>query len=437
LNAPLNDVILAIGHERRRALPAALAALLGGTLLAFAHDDAFALPSSSRPLGVVPVTTCDDDLSPGSLREVLLQAVDGETVDLTGLTCSAISLGYGALFVTVDDVTIAGNGQSISGAINQNVLTHTGHGLLSMSGVNLGYGRYDGIGGCLYSAGSIDFERGTISDCIASDRGGAIAAKGTLTLRDSIISGNSVAQHQSHMVYGGAAYSVGNMTVIGCEIDGNVATGENAIKYSSYGGALATLGAIDVEQSTFASNTADRGGAVFAAGDDSVIVDSTFSANTATLAGAIFLQGSATLNSDTIAFSIAGPCPDANCYATAVGVVGALEIDNTIIAHNDVDDLETFGTETGAYNLIMTAGEGPPDTIHVDPRLLPLSVNGSLLPAKPKTFALDFDSIAIDAGGGTTSATDERGYPRIIGRAADIGAYEFDDRIFADGFDGT
>ncbi len=80
----------------------------------------------------------------------------------------------------------------------------------------------------------------------------------------------------------------------------------------------------------------------------------------------------------------------------------------------------------------------PADTISADPLLQPLADNGGAT----RTHALGDGSPAIDAGDNTASlAFDQRGggYPRVVGVAADIGAYErqsIDDAIFVDGFDG-
>src|SRR5262245_54941003 len=45
----------------------------------------------ARPASTINVTTCDDGMGiPGSLREALGNAVDGDVIDLTGLSCSTI-----------------------------------------------------------------------------------------------------------------------------------------------------------------------------------------------------------------------------------------------------------------------------------------------------------------------------------------------------------
>ena len=57
-----------------------------------------AAPNSSPPgiRGDIVVTNCDDS-GPGSLREAYFNAVDQDTIDLSQLSCSTISLTTGAL----------------------------------------------------------------------------------------------------------------------------------------------------------------------------------------------------------------------------------------------------------------------------------------------------------------------------------------------------
>ncbi len=81
----------------------------------------------------------------------------------------------------------------------------------------------------------------------------------------------------------------------------------------------------------------------------------------------------------------------------------------------------------------------PPDTLGVDPQLLPLAANGGLT----LTHAIDVCSPAINAGGGFTAQWDQRGdpYSRTYGAGMDIGAFELQPAgggvLFQDGFEVT
>ena len=62
-----------------------------------ARDHAGALFAPHAPDGVPIVVGNCDDAGPGSLREAYFNAGDGAQIDLTGLTCSTITLTSGPL----------------------------------------------------------------------------------------------------------------------------------------------------------------------------------------------------------------------------------------------------------------------------------------------------------------------------------------------------
>jgi hypothetical protein len=124
---------------------------------------------------------------------------------------------------------------------------------------------------------------------------------------------------------------------------------------------------------------------------------------------------------------------------------GVADVQSSIIANNGGGSapvnigLGIGGGVSGANNLIGESGTVglPPDTIQADPQLLPLGDHGG----PTRTHALEPTSQAIDAGNNAVGGSfDQRGtgFPRVVGFAADIGAFESDsssDAIFADGFD--
>ena len=123
-----------------------------------------------------------------------------------------------------------------------------------------------------------------------------------------------------------------------------------------------------------------------------------------------------------------------------------LTLDNTIVAANSTTapnepttyDIAGTVSLASAYNLIGTGGSGGLTNTNgnlvgvADPDLGPLAYNGG----PTQTIALLASSPAIDAGSnalavdpttGLPLTTDQRGagFPRIVGKAVDIGAYEF------------
>src|SRR4029079_19701091 len=105
-------------HAQTRAPPAENTATIGtvlredGTPLRVAlrawHEEA--LRNATPPPVTTttrPVTNCNDD-GPGSLRAVIAGSASGDTVDLSALTCSEISLETGSISVRVDTLTLDG-----------------------------------------------------------------------------------------------------------------------------------------------------------------------------------------------------------------------------------------------------------------------------------------------------------------------------------------
>ncbi len=131
------------------------------------------------------------------------------------------------------------------------------------------------------------------------------------------------------------------------------------------------------------------------------------------------------------------PGSPALTYGGGVGIQsGPVTMNNTIVALNS-DDIDNFGSLSGAYNLIGTGGSGglidgiDGNQVGVaDPGLGTLADNGG----PTQTIALVSGSPAIDAGSnslavdsqGNPLATDQRGtgFPRIANGTVDIGAYE-------------
>jgi hypothetical protein len=119
------------------------------------------------------------------------------------------------------------------------------------------------------------------------------------------------------------------------------------------------------------------------------------------------------------------------------GVVGSLvSIENTIVGRNvssSLPDHDVWGQFASlGHNLISTAtGDYGPgfnsnlgDLLNIDPGLAALGDYGG----PPLTHALLDNSPAVDSGDNSAvsgSGADQRGLPRIVGGAVDIGAYEF------------
>ncbi|HEY6894219.1 MAG TPA: choice-of-anchor Q domain-containing protein [Rhodanobacteraceae bacterium] len=445
-------------------------------------------PRTPAPAGVsVPVTNCDD-AGPGSLRDAIDNvAVDGNTIDLSALTCSTITLTSGSLLMTQDNLTLEGPSATdlaISGNDTYSV-AHVGFGTLTLNSVSIRHGSkyYDASattspkGGCLYSAGSVVINDALFSYCGVGTAntsviavGGAIYARGSVTLADSqiVLSKAGVSGiGGSGPGYGGAIASIGPTYLFDSGIGFNQA--------SASGGGVVALGGFLSLYSQIASNAAMIGGGAFA-GNNVIIRNSTVAVNEATVAGGLYLVGTganaplqltdstisgntaqavggvvvgypAEIANSTIAFNVETNASDRK-YGAGLYLTTPIDLESSIVTNNELhlvagdylaDDIggRTGASISGANNMavwVLSPLAPPPDTLAADPGLQPLAYNGGIT----ATHALVAGSVAIDAGNNVAGLSyDQRGhgFPRRFGATVDIGAYEFNDTIFADGFD--
>ena len=441
------------------------------------------LHNGSRASKLVPivrandaVTNCLDDNSAGSLRIVAGAAADGDTIDMSGLSCSTITLTQGAIAVTKaglifqgptpvppavgPTLTIDGNGGA--GIINsaQDVTINN----LSLTHASLVVTDGKASGGCIYSYYDTTLNDSTVTNCAATGArasGGAIYSfYGGVTVTNSTVSGNTstvsttaASTEMYPQAVAGGVYSYTALTITGSTISDNSAVvgtiaGTNPA-YSFGGGISISPGQYNnpvsdsITGSTISGNYAYFAGGVYANGNFT-ITDTTVSGNTAVINGGgvrALNALSIKVQNSTIAFNTA--------YSVG-GVVlpqkGTATFNSTIVSNNvttnttyfaDVDAFSAI-TVAGANNLVVDSDAAtvtftnPPITL--DPLLAPLANNGG----PTQTHALTKGSPAIDAGNNVAGlATDQRGvgYPRTIGPATDIGAFELD-LIFADGFEG-
>ncbi len=456
--------------------------LAGRAALAREYRVEALLPGSPMGGTVLPVLTCDDD-GPGSLRLSIELAASGDTVDARALQCSTITLTSGQITSAAHDLTILGPGKNRLTVANgygtkydNRLLMHSGSGNLTITGMTFAGGVTTSVnstsgnarGGCIYSGGTVilgnflfpeDRTQGVVvRDCraIASspDRnaiGGAIYAPVGLSMTNSVISGSEASGASAGQYsYGGGVFTHADVTMKYSELRDNEATGVRGV-----GGGLVVMGDSRTRQyffaSTFAGNSAStKDGAAYLAAlyGDTRIHNSTLSGNTApTFAGLHVKQLAQATGMSIFNTTITGNVQTSASAGAGLFIdgVSATNLQSTIISGNfrstsSPDNVSvSAGTPLpdGADNLIGSSTiPVPADTISLNsPQLRALARNGG----PTRTHALLASSPARDAGNnGAPETTDQRGvgYPRVVGAAADIGAYEYDpDRIFHDGFD--
>ncbi len=356
-------------------------------------------------------------------------------------------------------------------------------------------------GGGIYNAGTLTVTRSTISDNsdkAVSGGGGGIFTDGTLILQDSIVRGNKVHTSSLFGQYGGGGicnrgtatvtrstiisntatgyssgggggiYNNGRLTLAYSAVQTNTALADARGSYGGFGGGIMNWqgGALVVQHSTLAGNSADRDGGGIENIGTLTVTQSTVSGNAAkgkrpsTGSGQVGLGGAGidnstgmlTLENSTISGNRSnqyggGLVNDegtmritfstvSNNSASTIGggiyITGSVTdtimyLTNTIIANSAGQDcVNAGGAVTNTYTLIQDNTCSP--NLSGDPQLGPLQNNGG----DTETHALLPVSPAIDQGSCGGIATDQRGYPRPVDiqgspnavDGCDIGAFE-------------
>jgi len=324
-----------------------------------------------------PVVTNTNDSGPGSLRDALAGANDGDTI--TFAVTGAIGLTSGELVIN-KNITISGPGAdllAVSRAVKASfrifhvMLGHT----VTIEGLRISNGSVlNGFGG-----GILNFES-------------------TLTVNNCALAGNSALGQPG---LGGGIFSNG-----------------------SGGGGAASL---TITNSVFSGNAATTGGAV---GNDGASGMASLTISNSTLSGnsakGIFSDGTASI-------TITNSTLSENAAANISMLSGMLDIANTIVkaASSGVNlDIGKLATVTShGYNLSSDdAGgflTGPGDQINTAPLLGPLQDNGG----PTFTHALLPGSPAIDAGDPNFNPPpffDQRGpgFNRVVNGRIDKGSFE-------------
>ncbi|MBS0571327.1 MAG: right-handed parallel beta-helix repeat-containing protein [Proteobacteria bacterium] len=398
----------------------------------------------------LPVSSCADDGSAGTLRAVIAGAGEGDRVDASALGCSTITLAQGAIPVMVDDLAIVGAGAgrlAIDGAGRDRVFVHYGYGTLGLyaltvrSGLAAVTGYHVTGGACVISNGYVRLDHSTVSGCLASGEGaygGGVTARGIFMYTSTLSANVALGSHPNTFTaaYGGGAMAYRGVAYLyASTVSGNRAAHAPTDTHGSYctgGGIFSDLGG-SAYRSTLSGNYSYGTGGGLATHAGFGLGNSTIAGNTARYktGGGVFARvfDSMLVNNSTIAGNTAG-ISGAGIYM--VGTANALTLQSSIVADNTAAgtkaDIAGAGTFTvgGSNNLVTAAASSvglPADTLPVDPLLLPLGDHGG----PTLTLALKPGSPAVDAGSNPGNlAFDQRGagFPRTSGGFTDIGAFE-------------
>ncbi len=322
---------------------------------------------------------------------LLTQAGDSRTITL---------LGAGAASTIIDANTI------------DRVLSVGSNSTATLSGFTLRNGkRLDGSGGGVVISGTLTISDSVIEDNQTNAAGGGLYDAGTLTLTRSTLRSNIA-------FLGGGLYVHGAATIRDSALYGNRA---------GYGGG------IEVSASGFASNL--------------VIVNSTLSQNSARFdgggidsEGATYLYNTSIIGNDADHDHGVTGGRGGGVYANASSL---FQVVNTLIAGNTLNSPspdDCYGTLRGyGWNLLGDVGGcdfnsngGNGDMSHgfISVNTIgPLQNNGgptlthALLPGS-EAIDTTYSQGCIDEVGFTLT-TDQRGFPRGVGAACDVGAFEY------------
>ena len=385
-------------HQRRRGSGA------GGRRGLWLRPTVMALEGRAL-LSTLTVSNTDDS-GAGSLRAAVAQADadgGGDTIVFSSMFNSpqTITLTGGQLELsgTKAGTTITGPGAnllSVSGDKASRVFQIDGGVTASISGLTItgGSGGNDSGGG-LENKGTLSLTDCTVSGNSAGSGGGGMANYGTATLANCTVSGNSTSRPY---LFGGGLWNTGTATLTDCTVSGNSAENGSGGGLENLNSAAPATAAMTLINCTVSGNSAKQGGGV----DN--------------------LQGTVTLTNCTVSGNSGTPYGVGGLNNNG----GTAALTNTIVAGNSNGDIS--GSYSGSNNLIGG-----------NPLLSPLGDYGGPTP----TMALLPGSPAIGKGiradyPGTTTpiTTDQRGL-ELDSPTPDIGAFQTNPLVVNTTIDGT
>ena len=383
---------------------------------------------------VITVTNTNDS-GPGSLRQALVDANDGDIIEFAAT--GSIGLMSGELLVD-KSVTISGPGADVV-AVNGNAKARVFHiassRTVTISGLTIANGNAssqpapDG-GGIYNDHATLTLDDCTITNNVAFRDGGGVhnAGAATLTLNDSIITGNSTGNDGGGICNNGT----GGAAIMGinkCTINNNSATHGAGICND---GRMKGTTLLQINNTTLNNNSAaDDAGAILNIADTkgtAILSNCTVSGNSAqSYGGGINNVAGLTVSNTTFSGNSAtfgGGIAIGNPVTVSIGdtVLNAGKMGGNI--YNDGGTVISRGYNVSSDD---AAGylNGPGDQINTDPMLGPLQDNGGTT----LTHALSPGSPAINTGDPNFTPPpdyDQRGpgFDRVVSGRLDIGSFE-------------
>ncbi len=400
-------------------------------------------PIALQARGIFVTVTNTNDSGPGSLRQALVDAHDGDFINFArALNGQTITLTNGELLVD-KSITISGPGLTnltMNGNGMSRVL-HVGPGTtVSISGLTITGGSMvfpnDGNGGGVLNDHATLRLTNCAVDFNAADNGGGgiyndgSSGNATLTIINSSINGNFSPAGAG--IDNDGDQGTATLTIVNSVVNDNVSTnGSPPADFGVAGGIANSSGIVTITNSTVSGNSAsNEGGGILSFGT-LTIMNSTVSGNRAGgfgqnnfpgRGGGISADGTLTISNSTISGNsawgndfkgpgygggIAGAGIEINnstisgnsaTIGGGISTGGGVQIGNTILNNNSGANIDGTVTSHG-YNVSSDDGggflNGPGDQINADPMLGPLQDNGgstlthALLPGSPANDAGD------------------------------------------------
>jgi Right handed beta helix region len=454
----------------------------GAAVVALLFAGATLLGTSAALAATITVINTNDS-GPGSLRQALVGANDGDTINFDpSLNGHKIKLTSGQLNVN-KDIKISGpgaNNLAVDGNAQSRVFYVNPRRTVTVSGLTITNGNVtNNFGGGVYNDGAALTVRNctisgsksggggivnygfngsatlTVSNCAARGNvgGGIWNLAGAVTLSNCTVSDNSD---------GGGIFNLGRgrsamLKVTNCTVSGNspggifnngfhgsaMLTVANCAVSGNYGRGIDNSGteggaALTVSNCTLSGNSGGGIASVSGPGGSGVTVsNSTISGNSADYGGGILNAASVggysgvTVSNSTLSGNSATG-NGGGIYNASAGGSTTLELSNTILntGSSGGNIFNDAGTVTShGYNLSSDNGGGyltaTGDQINTNPLLGPLQDNGG----PTYTHALLLGSPAINAGDPTFTPPpfyDQRGpgFDRVVNGRIDIGSFE-------------
>ena len=397
--------------------------LLAGTLLC-----AGILGVQSVYAITLTVTSAADN-GPGTLRDTIAAANDGDRIQFAVPSGQTITLHTGELLID-KNITISGPGPSVLAVSRVNGpftlrIFHIlpGHAVV-IEGLTISGGVTPESGGGLFNEqASLTLNNcAVVGNYSSGSRGGGIYSSGasaTLTIRNSSVNNNSnPGAHSNPQDWGlgGGINSDGTLTITDSIVNGNSVSSEPPMNLGA-GGGIYCRGPLEITNGTISNNRGGvDGGGVYSDFAPLTITNTTISDNRAMGFGGGIFCGPATIINCTISGN--SSFRDGQAYGGGIcSISGTLTITNTTMSGNAADrsggGIYANGTTLRIANTILKAG-----------------ILGANIVSESGTVTSQGYNLSSDDGGGfLTAAGDQTNTDPVLGPLENNGGPTFTHRL--------